>query len=164
MNDLERELEFELHRVLEPISRVAIPPRRSPAHGTYLGRLMGGAGSALAVKVLTGVAVAAAAATVATAATTGTLDPSQWSQGISEKVETCKTDFQGQGGGIGTCVSVIAQHHGSNPSNDERHHGNAGGNSQGNPNGAAASSNPNHGQGQGKDKSKVQTLPTPKGK
>lgn len=154
MNDLERELEFELHRVLDPISRVAIPPRRTLARQNYFQRLLGGASGALAIKVLTGVAVAAAAATVATAAATGTANPSQWSQGISEKVETCKADFQGRA--FGDCVSDIAQHHGASATNDERHHGNAGGNGNGSVNSTS------QGHGQGKDKPKDQA--SPKGK
>lgn len=161
MNDIERELEFELHRVLDPISRVAIPPRRAAAHGNYVQRLLGGAGGALAIKVLTGVAVAAAAATVATAAATGTANPSQWSQGISAKVHDCRAALADQNGGIGQCVSVIAQHHGSNATNDESHHGNASGN--GNGNGSVNSAGQSHGQGKDNGRSKDQVQP-PKGR
>ena len=160
MEDLERELEFELHRVLDPILGVAIPARRSPMRHTYLQRLAGGAGGALAVKVLTGVAVAAAAATVVTAASTGTLDPTRLSRGINESVETCKSTLAGQQGGIGQCVSAIAQHHGAPASYGQSGNGQGAGNgkdnSHGNGNGAAGTTPP----GQAKDKTK----PTPPGR
>src|SRR5438045_3964606 len=71
MSDLERELEQELHRVLDPITALPIPARRQPEARRAARALLGGAGAALTVKVLTGVAVAAAAVTVAGAATTG---------------------------------------------------------------------------------------------
>ena len=83
MNDLERELETELHRILDPMTAGTIPAWRvtTPSGGT-MKRLLGGAGAALGVKILTGFAVAAAAATFAAAATevaiTGSINPLNW--------------------------------------------------------------------------------------
>lgn len=164
MNEIERELEFELHRVLDPISRVPIPARRSPVAVTWTRRLMGGTGGALAFKLAAGVVAAAAAATVVTAAATGTLNPTQVSQGISQKVENCKDSLQDGQHGIGQCVSAIAQHHGSSQSGDNTngHPGNSTGAPHGNANGQSGSTPP--GQSKDKDKGKATGQTTSKGK
>src|SRR6266513_1586374 len=90
MSDLERELEQELHRVLDPIAGLPIPPRRMIRNRRVTRALLGGAGAALSFKLLTGVAVAAAAVTVAGAATTGSLDPNVWGQQVKTRVAECK--------------------------------------------------------------------------
>lgn len=108
MNDLERELESELHRVLDPISRLPIPARHPAANARVRG-LVGGAGAALAFKLATGVAVAAAAVTVAGAATTGTVDPGTWGQQVSQHVQDCRNSLHALGThGIGQCVGQFA--------------------------------------------------------
>ncbi|HVH62002.1 MAG TPA: hypothetical protein VNA65_00215 [Candidatus Dormibacteraeota bacterium] len=173
MDDIERELEFELNRVLAPISRVPIPARRSPVAVSWTRRLMGGAGGAggaLAFKVFAGAVAAAAAATVVAAATTGTLAPSQVSRGISEKVETCKADLQDGQHGIGSCVSAIAEHHGSSASDNSEPgksgtapHGIATGQTGATPPGQGGTP-PGQGKGNDKDKGKATGQATPKGK
>ncbi|HKC18403.1 MAG TPA: hypothetical protein VKE27_02110, partial [Candidatus Dormibacteraeota bacterium] len=82
MNEIERELEDTLHRVLDPIAARPIPPRRAVAHaGTAVRTVAGGAGAALTVKLLTAVAAAAAVVTVAGATvTSGSLNPVVWGQ------------------------------------------------------------------------------------
>src|SRR2546428_9914534 len=67
--DFERELEQELHRILDPIAAAPIPLRRARLSGGIMKRLVGGAGAAIGLKVLTGFAVAAFAAVAAGAAT-----------------------------------------------------------------------------------------------
>ena len=76
-------------------------------------RLLGGAGAALGVKLLTGIAVAAAAVVVAGAATevavTGSLNPSNWGQQVKQQVSDCKASAARLGvHGIGECVSDFA--------------------------------------------------------
>ncbi len=125
MSDLERELELELHRVLDPVSSLPVPARRAPASGGWAQRVAGGAGAALTVKVLTGIAVAAAAITVAGAATTGTFDPGQWGQAVTSRVQDCKDTLRASGTrGIGQCVSEFAKTHGQDVASGARHHGN----------------------------------------
>ena len=131
MSDLERELESELHRVLDPVASLPIPARRAPQSRGPMKTLLGGAGAALAVKVLSGVAVAAAAVTVAGAATTGSLNPTvwgnQWGQQVKQQVDTCKDQLaQGQHG-IGECVSSFANQHGRAVASSARQHGNGSG-------------------------------------
>src|SRR5579872_310367 len=118
MSDFERELEQELHRILDPISAQPIPPRRSSETGGTMRKVLGGAGAALGVKILTGVVAAAAAITVAGAATeiatTGSLNPSDWGQQVSQQVQTCKDTLRASGTrGIGQCVSQFAKQHGA---------------------------------------------------
>ncbi|HET7420529.1 MAG TPA: hypothetical protein VFL27_09120 [Candidatus Dormibacteraeota bacterium] len=142
MSDIERELELELHRALDPIASMPIPPRRAVvrARGAR-GKLLGGAGAAVGFKILTGVAVAAAAVTVAGAATTGSLNPAVWGQQVSQQVENCKDDLtQGQHG-IGACVSGFASNkqHGQAVASAARLNGNGNSNNNGN--------NGNHGNG-----------------
>jgi hypothetical protein len=149
MSDLERDLEQELHRVLDTFSGIPIPPRRMVQARGGARALMGGAGAALTVKLLTGVAVAAAAVTVAGAATTGSLNPIVWGQHVSQTVETCKSQLAAGQHGIGDCVSPFASQHGATVASDARHHGN------GNGNGSNGNSNSNgNGNGNGKDKAK----------
>ena len=116
MGDFESELEQELHRILDPIVSGPIPTRRALAPGAWRRRLLGGAGAALTVKVLTGIAVAAAAATIAGAATevatTGSLNPLVWGQHVKQTVQQCKDTLRASGTrGIGQCVSAIANQH-----------------------------------------------------
>ena len=87
MSDLERELEQELHRVLDPLAAMPVPDRRPAASRKATRALLGGAGAALTVKLLTGVAVAAAAVTVAGASATGSLNPADWGRQVGAKLE-----------------------------------------------------------------------------
>lgn len=113
-------------------------------------KLLGGVGAAIGVKLLTGIAVAAAAVTVAAAATevasTGSINPADWGQQVSQQVQTCKDTLRASGTrGIGQCVSQFANQHGqavsSTHASDARGHsqgnGNANGSANGNGNGNA---------------------------
>jgi hypothetical protein len=146
MNDFERELEFELHRILDPMTAGPILAWRATAtSGGTMKRLLGGAGAALGVKILTGFAVAAAAATFAAAATevaiTGSINPLNWGQQVTQQVDACKASAARLGvHGIGQCVASFARQHGDtisdkNPKTDK-------------------SDKTNNGNGNGKDKSK----------
>jgi len=147
MSDLERELESELRRVLDPLAALPIPDRRQASRRTAARALVGGAGAALTVKVLTGVAVAAAAVTITGAATTGSLNPADWGQQVKQQVDTCKAELASGQHGIGDCVSSFASQHGSAVASSARQHahgndgapgagnGNGNGNSNGNANG-----------------------------
>jgi len=151
MSEIEREIEQELHRVLDPIAAQPIPPRRAIVQNRRTASaLLGGAGAALSLKLLTGVAVAAAAVTVAGAATTGSLNPSVWGQQVTQRVQECKDKLADGQHGIGDCVSSFASQHGA-VAPAARHHGNANGHDNANGNGNA--------NGHDKDKSH----PTPKG-
>ena len=141
MSDLERELEEELHRVLDPMMAQPIPPRRALSSQAATRKLLGGAGAALGVKLLTGVAVAAAAVTVAGAATTGSINPVVWGQTVTKTVTDCKAKLSDGQHGIGDCVSDIASTHGQAVASDARHHGNGNGNGNGAAN--AHGNNPN---------------------
>ena len=123
--DFELELERELHRILDPIAAVPIPPRRAPVSGGFRKRLLGGAGAALGLKLATGVAVAAFAAAAAGVATevavTGSLNPSNWGQSVTQAVQTCKDTLRASGTrGIGPCVSAIAKQHGQQVSDSHK--------------------------------------------
>ncbi|MEO8745366.1 MAG: hypothetical protein ABI334_04845 [Candidatus Dormiibacterota bacterium] len=154
MNDFERELESELHRILDPIAAATIPLRRVTESGGIMKKLLGGAGAAIGVKLLTGLAVAAAALTVATAATevatTGSLNPANWGQQVKQVVSECKASAERLGvHGIGQCVSSFARQHGAdvkaspkakkdNPGQDKKDNpgqGNANGKNKSNGNG-----------------------------
>jgi hypothetical protein len=129
MSDFESELEQELHRILDPIVSSPIPMRRALAPVGWRRRLLGGAGAALTVKVLTGIAVAAAAVTVAGAATevatTGSLNPLVWGQHVKQTVQECKDTLRASGTrGIGKCVSAIANQHGTAGSDHQAGNGN----------------------------------------
>lgn len=148
MSETERELEETLHRVLDPIAARPIPPRRAPASRSAFKTVMGGAGAALTVKVLTGVVAAAAAVTVAGAVTTGSLNPADWGKQVSQTVVTCKQQIANTGQhGIGDCVSDFANQHGALVASDARHHGDT------NPNGNSS--------GGSKDKDKSRHTPSP---
>ena len=157
MSDLERELESELHRVLDAVAARPIPTRRSAPGRVSLRALLGGAGAALTIKVLTGVAVAAAAVTVAGAATTGSLNPAVWGQQVSDRVQECKDRIANSGQhGIGDCVSSFASQHGAAVSSAARQHGNgnSNGNGNGNANGNGSSNGNGNANGHSKDKTK----------
>jgi hypothetical protein len=151
MSDLERELEQTLHRVLDPIAAHPIPTRRAIQSRGAFRTVMGGAGAALTVKLLTGVAVAAAAVTVAGAATTGSLNPAVWGQHVSDQVQTCKSQLSAGQHGIGDCVSGFASQHGAAVASAARQHG------QGNGNGNGSSGA--HGNGNGNGNSHKPTMP-----
>src|SRR3989442_3763931 len=115
--DFERELEQELHRILDPIAAAPIPLRRARLSGGMMKRLVGGAGAAIGLKVLTGFAVAAFAAVAAGAATEGavtrSLNPADWGQQVTQTVQTCKDTLRASGTrGICPRVSAIAKQHG----------------------------------------------------
>jgi hypothetical protein len=157
MSNIERELEFELHRVLDPLSGEPVPPLRAPVRG-HLGRtLAGGAGAALSLKLLTGVAAAAAVVTVAGVATTGSINPVDWGQQVSQGVAACKQDLATGQHGIGDCVSDLASTHGSAVASAARQHGQGNGDGSANAHG----NNPNANE-HAKDK-KDHPVPTPKG-
>jgi hypothetical protein len=162
MNDFERALELELHRILDPMTAGSIPARRTTASGGSMKKLLGGAGAAIGVKILTGFVVAAAAATVAVAATetavTGTVDPTVWGQKVKQQVDTCKDTLAAGQHGIGDCVSDFAKTHGDTVSDSAtKKHGNGDTNGNGNANGNANASGKDKGKthGQGVDKSEV---------
>ena len=148
MSDFESELDQELHRVLDPIAATPVPARRAVHSRPSARTIAGGAGAALGLKLLTGVAVAAAAVTVAGAATTGSLNPVDWGQQVKQQVETCKAQLADGQHGIGDCVSGFASQHGASVASDARHHGDT--NPHGN-NGASGGSNSG---GHGKDKTR----------
>jgi len=140
MSDFEREIESELHRMLDSVDREPIPPRRLvQSRTTRMRALLGGAGAAVAAKLVTGVAVAAAAVTVAGASATGSLDPTVWGQQVTQRVQQCKDTLADGKHGIGDCVSAFAKTHGPGVASDARHQGN--GNGAGNSN--AHGGNPN---------------------
>ena len=94
MNDsaaFERELEQELHRALDPIAAAPIPPRRTSGSSGMTRTLVGGAGAALGLKLVTGVAAVAFAAVAAGAATelvvTRSLNPSVWSRQVHQTID-----------------------------------------------------------------------------
>jgi len=119
-------------------------------------KLLGGAGAALGVKILTGFAVAAAAATFAAAATevaiTGSVNPANWGQQVVTQVNACKASAARLGvHGIGQCVSQFAKQHGdavsdSPPATAAPGHGNS---NAGNGNGHGNTNNPGNGHGNG---------------
>ena len=120
-------------------------------------RLLGGAGAAIGVKILTGFAVAAAAATFAIAAgavaITGSVNPLNWGRQVTTQGADCKA-----GGalmdvhGIGPCVASFARQHGAavseSPAKDdqpEKPKTNAGNISNTNGNASAGGGNGNGG-------------------
>jgi hypothetical protein len=85
-------------------------------------KLLGGAGAAIGVKILTGIVVAAAATTFAVAATevaiTGSVNPTNWGQQVTTQVNACKASAARLGvHGIGQCVASFARTHGATVSN-----------------------------------------------
>ena len=140
--DFERELERELHRILDPIMAAPIPLRGSLNSGGIMKRLLGGAGVALGLKVATGVAIAAFAAVAAGATTevavTGSLNPADWGQQVKTTVADCKAKLAAGQHGIGDCVSDFATQHGDLVS-DQHSKGNdgTGGTTDGSTNGSS---------------------------
>lgn len=127
-------------------------------------RLLGGAGAALGVKILTGFAVAAAAATFAAAATevaiTGSVNPLNWGQQVTQQVDACKASAARLGvHGIGQCVASFARQHGdavsdSHSKKDKNANGNNG-------NGNGNDKSKSHGQGSSQSQgSRPADLPT----
>lgn len=122
-------------------------------------RLLGGVGAALGVKLLTGIAVAVAAVTVAAAATevatTGSINPADWGQQVTQQVQSCKDTLRASGTrGIGQCVSQFANQHGkavsaSHRASDARVNGQGNANGNGNANGHAKDKSKGHGNGNG---------------
>src|SRR5258708_11463891 len=147
MSNLERELAEELHRVLDPIAARPIPPRRTVQGNRTLKTVLGGAGAALTIKFLTGVAVAAAAVTVAGAAATGSLNPVVWGQQVTQQVASCKSKLAAGDHGIGDCVSQFASQHGVAVASAARHRGN--GNGNGNPTDSGGAEGKRDGNGNG---------------
>jgi hypothetical protein len=105
-------------------------------------KLLSGAGAVIAVKIVTGFAVAALASTAAAAATeaalTGSLNPADWGQQVKQTVATCKETLRASGTrGIGQCVSAFAKQHGKIVSAEHRasgarlNHGNGNANANG---------------------------------
>jgi len=91
-------------------------------------KLLGGAGAAIGVKILTGIAVAAAATTFAVAATevaiTGSANPANWGQQVTTQVNACKASAERLGvHGIGQCVASFARTHGDTVSNGQPKNG-----------------------------------------
>lgn len=155
--DFERGLERELHRILDPIAAAPIPPRRTLTSRGVTRRLLGGAGAALGVKVLTGFALAAFAAAAAGAATevavTGSLNPADWGPRVHQTVQTCKDQLRASGTrGIGACVSAIASQHGQQAvegSKSSNGNNRADGKSNGKDNGKGNANSKDKGKGNG---------------
>ena len=153
MNNFEQEMEHELHRILDPMTAGPIPFRRPVQPGVSMKRLLGGAGAAIGIKILTGIAVAAAATTFAVAATevaiTGSVNPANWGQQVTKQVDACKASAERLGvHGIGQCVASFARTHGdtvsdSHAKNDKTKTG-VTGNGSANPN--ANAKDKTHGQ------------------
>lgn len=122
-------------------------------------RLLGGTGAAIAAKLATGFAVAALAAAgagVATeVATTGSINPNNWGQQVTQTVQTCKDTLRASGvRGIGPCVSAFASRHGQQErdkhasdarTNGHGNNGNGKDNGNGNGNGHGKPSDKQHG-------------------
>ena len=165
MSDFDREIESELNRVLGPVDRASIPAWRAPASRGPMRRLVGGAGAAVGAKLVTGFAVAAlavAGAGVTTeVATTGSLNPNDWGQQVSQQVQTCKDTLRASGvRGIGQCVSGFASQHGKAVSaehraSNARDHGNDGNNGKSN----NGKSNDHGNNGKNKEHGKPSNLP-----
>lgn len=158
MSDIERELESELHRFLDRLAEEPVPPLRLAAHGRAVRTVVGGAGAAVTLKLLTGIAAAAAVVTVAGVATTGSVNPVDWGQQVSQRVAACKQDLTDGQHGIGDCVSAFSSTHGTAVASAARQHGQGNGNGSANAHG----NNPNA-VDHSKDKSKDHPAPTPKG-
>lgn len=142
MSDIERELEEELRRVLDPVSGRAVPPLRLGSGRVRARAVLGGAGAAVTWKLVSGVAVAAAAVTVAGAAVTGSTNPEVWGQQVSGYVSACKAKLAAGDHGIGDCVSAFASTHGSAVASAARHHGNGQGAGSDNAHGNNPNANP----------------------
>ena len=124
-------------------------------------KLLGGAGAAIGVKILTGIAVAAAATTFAVAASevaiTGSVNPANWGHQVKQVVAECKASAARLGvHGIGQCVSSFARQNGdtvsdSNAKNDKtKTKTGVTGNGSPNPNANAKDKGKSNGQGSSK--------------
>jgi hypothetical protein len=127
MSDFERELEQELHRVLDPMTGQSIPPRRPVQPRRATRTLIGGAGAALAVKVLGGVAVAAAAVTLAGVATTDSLNPTDWGRHVKHQISTDAPAPRTTTGNTGNTTNGNGDTNGSSNSSGGSGTGNPGG-------------------------------------
>lgn len=151
--DFARELEQELHRILDPLAAAPIPPRRTLAPRGVTRRLLGGAGAALGIKVLTGFALAAFAAAAAGAATeavvTRSLNPVDWGQQVHRALEQAaegtkstpdsgKTTDSKAGGKDNAKTKGDGKDSGKSNSKDKGGSGNGNGNGHGNANGGNA--------------------------
>jgi len=152
MNNFEQEMEHELHRILDPMTAGPIPFRRPMQPGGSMKRLLGGAGAAIGIKILTGIAVAAAATTFAVAATevaiTGSINPTNWGQQVTTQVNACKASAERLGvHGIGQCVASFARTHGDTVSDSHAKNGKTktGVTGNGSPNPNANAQNGSHG-------------------
>jgi hypothetical protein len=148
MSDFDRELERELDRILRPFDGASFPAWRPPAPLSGMKKVLGGAGAAIAAKLVTGfvvTALAAAGAGVATeAAITGSLNPAVWGHQVNVQVTTCQAALSAAQHGIGDCVSAFAAQRGAARSVQNE----AGSGTQKN-GPAKAKSNSNHGNNQG---------------
>jgi len=157
MNDFEQGLEDELHRILDPMTARPIPARRATTSGGRMKKLLGGAGRAVGLKPPPGFGGAGWAATAAVAATevaiTGSMNPANWGQQVTQQVADCKASAARLGvHGIGQCVSQFANQHGkavsdAHKASAAREHGNGNGNANGHAN--DKSKDKTHGQGPG---------------
>jgi hypothetical protein len=90
VNQFDRDLELELHRVLDPLVAGALPSQRSRPQARAVPRVLGGVGAAFAAKAVTGIAIAALAAGAAGAVTeavvTHSLDPAAWSRQVKQQL------------------------------------------------------------------------------
>jgi hypothetical protein len=159
MNDFEREMEHELHRILDPMTAGPIPFRRPIQPGGSMKKLLGGAGAAIGVKILTGIAVAAAATTFAVAATevaiTGSANPTNWGSQVVTQVNACKASAARLGvHGIGQCVASFARTHGDTVSDGHAKNGKTKTGKEGNGNANPNANAPGNGHG------KPATLPS----
>jgi anti-sigma factor RsiW len=159
MSDIERELESELHRVLDPLSAEPVPARRAaPSRATRTRALVGGAGAAVTFKLLSGAVAAAAAVTFAGAATTGSFNPGDWGQQVTQRVQACRDRLADGQHGLGDCVGPFASSHGQSVASDARHHGQDNGNGATNAHGNNSNANDH-----ARDRSKDHPQATPKG-
>jgi hypothetical protein len=170
LNDFEQELDNELHRILDPMTARPIPARRATTSGGRMKKLLGGAGAAIGLKIATGFAVAALAATAAVAATevaiTGSMNPANWGQQVTQQVADCKASAARLGvHGIGQCVSQFANQHGkavsdAHKASAARENGNGNGNANGHANGHANDKSKDKPHGNGPTKSQSTHPPT----
>ncbi len=141
MSEFDSEIERELNRILGPVDTQTIPVWRTPASGGFMKRILGGTGAAVAAKLLTGFAVVAFAAAGAggamEASLSGSLNPADWGQQVTQQVATCKAALTAGQHGIGQCVSAFAKQHGDlvsdshQASNARDNHSNNGSNGKG---------------------------------
>src|SRR5215472_5813769 len=112
--DFDRWLHLQLRSALDP--ELGSGPHPAAARYATASRDKGGRviplrlsiSAALGAKVLAGGAVVALAAGAAGAVTTGSVNPVNWGQHVSDAVEQCKA----ADANVGRCISPIAQEHG----------------------------------------------------